>query len=127
MKKYLINNPIELIFGFTDEKAEFFRKFINKILKFENAEDFFKFEEKKFKYVANKMIKKIAKLYDYIDRDKKVQESIIDWDLHHLIKNHLQKNTLIKELKYSKNLLSSNNTNNGEEKNYIKRKIYKKR
>jgi hypothetical protein len=65
MYKRLISNPLEMILGFKGEKDKFFRRFIGYIQKFgDNYEKFFKTEEKRFHFVATKMIKKISKLYD---------------------------------------------------------------
>jgi UDP-2,3-diacylglucosamine pyrophosphatase LpxH len=70
--------------GDDDEKLDKIRKqFIKYILKYEkNPKQFFKDEIKKFQMVADKMIRKIAKLYDMAKDDVPVSESIIDWDLH---------------------------------------------
>jgi hypothetical protein len=69
-----------------------------KLAKFKTHDQFFQYEEKLFKIISNKMIKKISKLYDMAKNDTKVadvinkihgkevnvtNESIIDWDLHY--------------------------------------------
>jgi hypothetical protein len=70
--------------GGNDEQMDKIRKqFIKYILKYEkNPKQFFKDEIRKFQMVADKMIRKIAKLYDMAKDDAPVSESIIDWDLH---------------------------------------------
>lgn len=56
---------VEEILGFEDEKEKVFQKFISRSQKFkENYEDFYRFHEKQFHFVAEKMLRKIAKLYD---------------------------------------------------------------
>ena len=67
-----------------DEKMDNIRKqFVNYVIKYEkNPKQFFKDEIKKFNMVGDKMIRKIAKLYDMAKNDAPVSESIIDWDLH---------------------------------------------
>lgn len=58
-------------------------QFFKHISKYQdNPKQFFKDEIKLFHIVANKMIRKIAKLYDMAKNDTAVSESIIDWDLH---------------------------------------------
>lgn len=71
-KNLLTSNFLEEIMGFGGEKGSVFRKFINKIQKFNNAKDFFNHEEKLFKFVADKMMRKIAKLYALIDENNSV-------------------------------------------------------
>jgi len=70
--------------GEDDERMDKIRKqFIKYITKYEkNPKQFFKDEIRKFQMVADKMIRKIAKLYDMAENDVPVSESIIDWDLH---------------------------------------------
>jgi hypothetical protein len=80
----LIDNPFEARFGFLDErKPVMLNNFINEITKFnDNPKDFFEYEEKKFKFVSSKMMKKLSKLYAMLPEDKK---SIKNWDLHQKI------------------------------------------
>ena len=64
MKQILTTHTIEIIFGFTGEKHEFFKKYIKYVTKSgDNYESFFKSEEKNFHQVSNEMIKKLSKLY----------------------------------------------------------------
>jgi hypothetical protein len=83
--KLMTENMFEQMFGLQGEKAEKYRKYITKINKFEDNESFFKNEEKLFKDVATKMIKKISKVYALIP-EKSTQKSIKEWDLYHKIK-----------------------------------------
>jgi hypothetical protein len=63
-KEILTSEFIEEILGFRGQKKKTFQKFINKISRFEkNPEDFFRYEEKNFRDVADKMIRKISKLH----------------------------------------------------------------
>jgi hypothetical protein len=80
----LIDNPFEARFGFLDErKPVMLNNFINEITKFnDNPKDFFEYEEKKFKFVSSKMMKKLSKLYAMLPEDNK---SIKNWDLHQKI------------------------------------------
>ena len=62
-------------------------KFLRYVMKYEkNPTKFFEDEFEKFNYVANKMLKKISKLYAMAkDDEKPVSESIINWELHQQI------------------------------------------
>lgn len=58
-------------------------QFFKHISKYQNnPKQFFKDEINNFHIVADKMIRKIAKLYDIAKSDDAVSESIIDWELH---------------------------------------------
>jgi hypothetical protein len=76
------------LFGLNDDKDEKMdnirNQFVRHISKYEeNPKQFFKNEIKKFHIVADKMIRKIAKLYSIAKDDTPaVKESIIDWELH---------------------------------------------
>jgi predicted CopG family antitoxin len=62
------------------------QKFLNYVIKYqENPTKFFENEFKNFNFVANKMLKKISKLYAMAKDDKQVSESIINWKLHQQI------------------------------------------
>jgi len=62
------------------------QKFLSQTIKYEkNPTKFFEVEFEKFNYVANKMLKKISKLYDMAKDDEQVSESIINWELHQQI------------------------------------------
>ena len=62
------------------------QKFLNYVIKYQkNPTKFFENEFKNFNFVANKMLKKISKLYAMAKDDKQVSESIINWELHQKI------------------------------------------
>ena len=62
---------------------KFLNSFESEILKFKNNPlRYFEFQEKKFKFVSSKMMKKLSKLYAMLPEDKK---SIKNWDLHQKI------------------------------------------
>ena len=59
------------------------RKFLSRTMRYEkNPIKFFEDEFEEFNYVANKMLKKISKLYAMAKDDEQVSESILNWDLH---------------------------------------------
>jgi len=91
----MTSDIIEKMLGLQGKKEENFKKFLRKIQKFNNPKDFFKNEEKLFKFVANNMIKKISKLYDMTKSENK---SIKNWDLYHKV-NNTDKN-LTTEIKF---------------------------
>jgi len=65
-----------------DNFEEIKNKFIKKIMRYDERHvDFFKDEIKKFNITADKMIRKLSKLYDMTHK-KVNNESIINWDLH---------------------------------------------
>jgi hypothetical protein len=70
-----------------EKTNEIRQKFLNFAMKYENnPKKFFEVEFEKFNYVANKMLKKISKLYAMAkDDEQPVSESIINWDLHQQI------------------------------------------
>ena len=62
------------------------RKFLSRTMRYEkNPTKFFEDEFEEFNYIANKMLKKISKLYAMAKDDEQVSESIINWDLHQQI------------------------------------------
>ena len=62
------------------------RKFLSRTMRYEkNPIKFFEDEFEEFNYIANKMLKKISKLYAMAKDDEQVSESIINWDLHQQI------------------------------------------
>ena len=62
------------------------QKFLKYVMKYEkNPTKFFEDEIENFQYVANKMLKKISKLYAMAKDDEQVSESIINWELHQQI------------------------------------------
>lgn len=71
LKEILTTDFLEEILGFSGEKNEIFSKFINRISRFRNYKEFFEYETKNFHYIAEKMIKKIAKVYALTEKSKK--------------------------------------------------------
>lgn len=61
----LSNNFLEsFFFGLSEEKMNFLREFEKEILRFaKNPLKYFEFQEKKFKFVSEKMMKRLSKLY----------------------------------------------------------------
>ena len=70
-----------------EKTNEIRQKFLKFAMKYENnPKKFFEDEFEKFNYVANKMLKKISKLYAMAkDDEQPVSESILNWDLHQQI------------------------------------------
>ena len=67
----------------TDEIRQ---KFLNYVMKYEkNPTKFFEDEIENFQYVANKLYKKLTKLFAMAKDDEQVSESILNWDLHQQI------------------------------------------
>lgn len=61
---------------------ENFDRIVKSYIKYEkNPQKYFEMLEKRLNFVGDKMIKKLAKLYD-MTPDTKTQESIINWNLH---------------------------------------------
>jgi hypothetical protein len=61
-------------------------KFLSQTIKYQkNPTKFFENEFERFQYVANKMLKKISKLYAMAKDDEQVSESILNWELHQQI------------------------------------------
>jgi hypothetical protein len=68
----------------TDEVRQ---KFLSYVMKYEkNPTKFFEDEIENFQYIANKMIKKISKVYALAKDDESVSESIINWELHQKVR-----------------------------------------
>lgn len=61
-------NFLDEIMGYDYKKKKSFEKFVNYVRRFKNYDDFFLYEEKKFKYVANNMLRKISKLYAILNK-----------------------------------------------------------
>ena len=59
---------------------------ISKISAEKKTTKFFENEIENFQYVANKMIKKISKLFAMAKDDEPVSESIINWELHQKVR-----------------------------------------
>jgi len=102
----LVNNKMDIFMDMTRNKREEFEdmlkqmmgidvnpmsgeisdvrnKFFNYISKFKDKPtDFFKSEIENMSYVANKLLKKISKLYAMAKDDTQVSESILNWEFH---------------------------------------------
>ena len=80
------------------------QKFFNYVIKYqENPTKFFENEFKNFNFVANKILKKISKLYAMAKDDKQVSESIINWELHQqIMEKKYGKRKIKTEYKYKK-------------------------
>lgn len=64
VQKLLSDNPIEFFIGFRGKKDKYFRKYLHKLLKYDgDSKRYFKYEEKVFNMIADKMIRKISKLF----------------------------------------------------------------
>jgi hypothetical protein len=83
----VVTNLREKIIGLSGQKEKDFQRYLRDIQKYRNNyEDFYRNEEKLFKFVANNMIKKISKLYAMTNPNN-VSESIKNWDLYHKVNN----------------------------------------
>lgn len=69
-KSIISTDFLEGLFGFQGEKDRIFQKFVQRNRRFKTTEEFFRFYEKQFKYVANNMLKKVSKLYALVGKDK---------------------------------------------------------
>lgn len=98
--QYLANSPIEIIFGLSKEKEEYFEKIVDTFRKFDNnINGFYNYNEKMFKTVSKDIMKKLSKLYAMITSDT---QSIKNWDLHHKVNKtntNIQKESLYKRKK----------------------------
>lgn len=81
-------NRIRQLFGLdspdesTQIAQENFDRIVKGYIKYQrHPQKYFEVIEKKLNFVGDKMIKKLAKLYD-MTPDTKTQESIVNWDLH---------------------------------------------
>lgn len=62
-------------------------KFLSYVMKYQkNPTKFFEDEIENFQYIANKMLKKISKLYAMAKDDEQVSESILNWELYQKVK-----------------------------------------
>lgn len=66
----IITHPLEKIFGLPPKKEKWFNDFMKKNERYENNPmRFFDNTELEFKYKSNKVMRKLAKLYDYIKQN----------------------------------------------------------
>jgi hypothetical protein len=82
-----LNHPFAQLFlpNFQD-RIDLHNKYAAKITKQKEYDKFFEFEEKRINFEADKMIKKISKLYDMAkdnDKPNKKSTEIKDWKLYH--------------------------------------------
>lgn len=83
----LTSDFFESLFGVQGKKAELFNKFANEYKRYENNPlGYYEYEEKKFKEVSSKMLKKLSKLYSLIDE----KDSINNWEIHSKINKKTQ-------------------------------------
>jgi hypothetical protein len=83
LQHVMSTNPIEQILGFREDKSKMFMDLAQFFSRFQdNYEAFYRYEEKNFKHTANKIKKKLLRLYDLA---KVNPSSIENWDLHHKI------------------------------------------
>jgi hypothetical protein len=82
-KSLMSNNMFEELMGFIGQKDVLYSRIFKEALKFQGREeDYYKYQEKYFKYISDKMIRKISKLYAMTSDDL---TSIKDWELHQKI------------------------------------------
>jgi hypothetical protein len=95
-----------------EKRIDIHDKYGKKLTKTKNYNKFFEFEEKRINFVADKMIKKIHKLYD-MAKDNNTTENnkeIKDWELYHKIKK-TPTNNLTTEILNTK-IITDNNIDN---------------
>ena len=123
----LVNNKMDIFMGMTSDRREEFenmlkqmlgqevspmsgeigdvrKKFFNYISKFkDNPTEFFKSEIENLNYNANKILKRISKLYAMAQDDTQVTESIINWELHQqLMEKKFGKKKFDTEIRYKR-------------------------
>ena len=97
-------NPFDNLFSsfmgissMNNEKTEkvdlFFSKIVSSYMKYENNHDkYFDILEKRLNFAGKKMKRKLYKLYDMLDTDKKKTGDIFNWELHTKINSKNKKN-----------------------------------
>lgn len=77
-----------------NEKADsFFKKIVKSYMKYKNNHDkYFDILEKRLNFAGKKMKRKLYKLYDMLDTDKKKTGDIFNWELHTKINSKNKKN-----------------------------------
>lgn len=97
----LASNFMEIATGrFHPNKQKYFEQFIKKLEKFKNGQQFLEYQEKYFKFVTTKVMKKLSKLYAMAKKDN-TNESIENWEAYHKI-NKPKYTEFVKESKYFK-------------------------
>ena len=98
IKSLMADNMFEQFLGFMGDKNDFFVKLAKFASRFDGREkDFYRYEEKNLKYISDKMLRKIFKLYAMANDDK---NSIKDWELHQKISGKTNE-TIDKDYKYN--------------------------
>lgn len=94
-------SPFDMLFssfmGTSSEDNEkvdsFFKKIVKSYMKYENNHDkYFYILEKRLNFAGKKMKRKLYKLYDMLDTDKKKTGDIFNWELHTKINSKNKKN-----------------------------------
>jgi hypothetical protein len=123
----LVNNKMQIFMDMTSDRGEELRnellkmmgrevnpmsgeigdvrkKFFNYITKFrDKPTEFFKSEIENLNYNANKILKRISKLYAMAQDDTQVTESIINWELHQqLMEKKFGKKKIETKLRYKR-------------------------
>ncbi len=74
--------PLERLFGFSEEKSNFLNSYQKKLLKYQNnVKGFFENEIKMFNFVSDKVMKKLSKLFSMINKKERTNESIHNFEL----------------------------------------------
>lgn len=75
-------NPLEQLLGFGEEKSNFLSSYQKKLLKYQNnVQGFFENEIKTFNFVADKVIRKLSKLFSMANKKETTNESIHNFEL----------------------------------------------
>jgi len=97
----LISNFMEAVTGkIHPNKEKYFTQFIKKLNKFKNGQQFLEYQEKYFKFVTTKVMKKLSKLYAMTKKDN-TNESIVNWEAYHKVVKP-KYTEFVKESKYFK-------------------------
>jgi hypothetical protein len=97
----LVSNFMEMVTGnIHPNKQKYFDQFIKKLEKFKNAQQFLEYQEKYFKFVTTKVMKKLSKLYAMAKKDN-TNESIENWEAYHKVVKP-KYTEFVKESKYFK-------------------------
>jgi hypothetical protein len=72
-----------------EDRQKMMNDYVKKAQKYKNYRDFFGNEIKIINFAADKMIRKLGKLYDMAPND--TNSSIVNWDLHHKINKTAEK------------------------------------
>jgi len=97
----LISNFMEAVTGkIHPNKEKYFTQFIKKLNKFKNGQQFLEYQEKYFKFVTTKVMKKLSKLYAMTKKDN-TNESIVNWESYHKVVKP-KYTEFVKESKYFK-------------------------